>query len=75
MNKEYWAAEREVRIFQRCEDLASQIIAELRTSGGEHSEDYEYLYGLIEGWECLRFASEEHMSYVKYHHEHPKEAS
>lgn len=75
MNKEYWAAEREVRIFQRCEDLAHSIIAELRTSFGDHGEDIEDLYGLIETWEYLRLVQEESMSSAKYHHGHPNEAT
>lgn len=75
VNKEYWAAEREARIMQRCQDLANQIIAELGTSSGDHGEDIEPLIGFIEVWECLRLAHEESMSFARYHHEHRKEAS
>jgi len=50
---------REVRIMEFCTNHARQIIAELRTSGGDHYEDIEELEGLIEVWEHLRDVAEE----------------
>lgn len=55
--KEHWR--REERIFEFCINHARQIIAELKTSGGDHGEDIRDLEGLIERWEMLYAAVEE----------------
>lgn len=52
--KRQLTAMREVRIFDFCIQHANEIIGELHSSGGDHSEDVEILDGLIEGWEHLR---------------------
>ena len=54
MRKEVLAALREVRIFQFAQTQARQIIAELESSNGEHTEDIDELYGLIEVWAHLQ---------------------
>lgn len=57
MSANHWS--REERIFEFCINHARQIIAELRTSGGEHYEDIEDLDGLIETWAYLANVAEE----------------
>jgi hypothetical protein len=63
---------REERIMGFCANHAHQIIAELRTSDGDHQDDIDVLEELIESWDLLRVIAEEE----RLHEEHrAREAS
>jgi hypothetical protein len=50
---------REIRIFDFCIWHGRQIIAELESSGGDHSEDIQCLYDCIDAWDHFRSIAEE----------------
>ena len=52
-NKAMLSHWREQRIFDFCTERGRQIISELESSAGEHGEDVQVLWGLVETWEDL----------------------